>query len=107
MSGILKSNILGRGVLEQQLYDAFIAQYGPAWNTATSQDPPLSPEGYLREFCKKLADAISDGVAKGVQQYLTETVKTVTDETAEIQDSSTDPPHLHAMKKSKWDLDAP
>jgi hypothetical protein len=105
MSGILKGNILARGQLEQQLYDAFIAQYGPNWNLAVNQDPPLSPEGYLREFCKRLADAISDGVSKGVQQYLTDTVKTVTDVTMEISDG--DPPHLHKMQEPKWNLDAP
>lgn len=105
MSGILKGDILGRGQLEQQLYDVFISRYAD-WNPI-AQDPPLTPEAYLREFCKRLADAISDGVAKGVQQYLTETVKTVTDVTVEITDSSTDPPHLHKMQKPKWDIDAP
>ncbi len=107
MSGILKGDILQRGQLEQQLYDVYISKYGPDWNMATNQDPPLTPEGYLREFCKRLADAISDAVSKGVQQYLADTVKTVTDVTVEIQDSSNDVPHLHPMQKPKWDLDAP
>lgn len=98
MSGILKSDILGTGTLEQRIFNA-INFFGCAEGYTFSTDPCEAQ----REYARRLADAISEGVAKGVQQYLTETVKTINQPTL---DGSGPAVHIHP-NVPQYDLRAP
>lgn len=101
MSGILKSNILSTGQLEQQIFDAFNPLGCGNFPSITETDPCESQ----REFSKRLANAISEAVAKGVQQYLASTVKTINRPTLTNTDSVV-PSHIHP-NVPVFDLQAP
>jgi hypothetical protein len=82
MSTILKGNILSVGQLEEQIFQAM--------NSFGCTEPPKEPNKLPEDPCeiqrlmaKRLANAISDAVSKGVQQYLTQAVKTVNESTLE------------------------
>jgi hypothetical protein len=100
MSGILKSDILNVGQLEDQIFNA-INWFG----CSEGYTGPVDPCEAQRAFAQRLANAISDGVAKGVQQYLNQTVKTVNDATLENTDGGV-PPHIHP-NVLQYDLNAP
>jgi hypothetical protein len=97
MSSTLKSDILGAGTLEQRIFTA-INWYGCAEGYEQSTDPCQAQ----KDFAQRLADAISEGVAKGVQKYLNETVKTITQPTL----NSGGLVHVHE-NVPKFDLNAP
>ena len=78
MSAILKGNILNVGQLEEEIYKA-IDFYG--CNTQYKQ--PIDPCQAQRDFSKRLANAISEGVSRGVQAYLNQTVTAKTQPTLE------------------------
>lgn len=101
MSQKLKNDILTIGKLKQEIYDA-INFFGCKEGYTGPTDPCKAQD----DFAQRLANAISDGVARGVQKYLRESVKTVTDVTVPVSDGS-DPAHAHPMKKPEWDLTAP
>lgn len=100
MSGILKGNILGTGTLEQRIFDA-INFFGCAKGYTATTDPCEAQ----REYAKRLADAISEGVSKGVQQYLANTVKTINQPTQQGS-GGIDIPHVHP-NIPQFDLNAP
>jgi hypothetical protein len=89
MSGILKGDILNSGNLEKEIYDA-INFFGCKEGYTGPTDPCKAQE----EFAQRLADAISEGVARGVQKYLQDSVKTINKPT--LQNSGgTIPSHIH------------
>jgi hypothetical protein len=75
MSSALKGAILETGKLEDKIYTVLtnLATLGTD-EQASSKDTPVNAQ---RKLAKELADAISDGVAKGVQQYLVSSVVTI------------------------------
>lgn len=74
MSAILKGNILGTGQLEQEIFNALNSGFGCSeYSNSAPQDPCEAQQLYA----KRLANAISEAVSKGVQQYLAQTVKTI------------------------------
>ncbi len=79
MSQILKGNILNIGQLEEQIFQA-MNSFGCK---ELPEDIPTDPCEIQRLMAKRLANAISDAVSKGVQQYLTQAVKTVNESTLE------------------------
>lgn len=78
MSAILKGNILSVGQLEEQLFQA-INSFGCTSPTEIPKDPCAAQ----RLMSQRLANAISDAVSKGVQQYLAQAVKTINEPTLE------------------------
>ena len=78
MSAILKGNILGVGQLEELIFNA-INFLGCSGNVTQ----PVDPCEAQRQFSQRLANAISQGVAIGVQNYLNATVKTINQATLE------------------------
>jgi hypothetical protein len=100
MSAILKSDILGVGDLEQEIFQA-INFFGCAQGYTQTTDPCEAQ----RIFAQRLADAISDGVSRGVQKYLREVVKTINQPTLTNSDGSI-PPHVHP-NVPLYDLQAP
>lgn len=70
MSTILKGNILNTGQLEQEIFKA-LNFFG-----CGEYSGPKDPCEAQKEFSKRLANAISEAVSKGVQQYLRDTVRT-------------------------------
>lgn len=89
MSATLKGNILGSGQLEELIFQA-INSFGCADGYKGPQDPCLAQ----REFAKRLADAVSQGVSIGVQQYLSTTVTTINAPTLPNTDGGV-PAHIH------------
>lgn len=87
MSAILKGNILNTGALEQEIFKA-LNFYGCAEYTG-----PKDPCEAQKEFSKRLADAISEAVSKGVQQYLISSVKT----NPNVSSPSGGTIHVHAL----------
>lgn len=90
MSQILKGNILDVGQLENQIFQAinFFGCAEPGGYTATTD-----PCEAQRIFSQRLANAISDGVAKGVQQYLLQSVLT----NPNVSSPSGGTVHVHAL----------
>lgn len=70
MSQVLKSEILNTGQLEKTILTA-IKKFGGNEYTGSPD-----PDTQQKDFAKELAEAIADGVAKGVQGYLTKNVTT-------------------------------
>jgi hypothetical protein len=98
MSSTLKSNILSPGELENLIYDA-INFFGCADGFTATTDPCEAQRIYAR----RLANAISQAVAVGVQTYLNQSVKTITLPT--ILESG---PGLHVhQNQPQFDLTAP
>lgn len=100
MSGILKGNILGTGELENLIFDA-INFFGCSNGYQGSVDPCEAQ----RIYSQRLANAISQAVAIGVQQYLSQTVKTINQPTLEGS-GGMDNPHPHP-NVPQFDLNAP
>lgn len=100
MSGILKGDILGVGKLEDEIFDA-INWFGCGDGYVRSTDPCQAQ----RDFARRLADAISTSVAKGVQQYLNDVVKTINQPTI-AGSGGLDAPHVHP-NVPQYDLRAP
>jgi hypothetical protein len=100
MSGILKGNILGTGELEKLIYDAI--NFFGCTNGYTATTDPCEAQ---RIFSQRLANAISQGVAMGVQQYLNQTVKTINQPTL-VGSGGIDNPHQHP-NLPQFDLNAP
>jgi hypothetical protein len=100
MSSTLKGNILGTGQLEQLIYDA-INFFGCSDGYKGSVDPCEAQ----RIYSQRLANAISQAVALGVQQYLNNNVKTVNLPTQESS-GGLDNPHVHP-NLPQFDLTAP
>lgn len=89
MSAILKGDILSVGQLEQLIFDA-INFLGCSGNLTV----PIDPCEAQRDFSRRLANAISQGVAIGVQNYLNATVKTINQATLEGSGGQDDL-HIH------------
>jgi hypothetical protein len=100
MSTILKGDILNVGQLENEIFNA-INYFGCANGYTASEDPCEAQ----RQFASRLANAISEAVAKGVQNYLSNTVKTVNVPTLPNTDG-TIPAHIHPNEPT-FDLIAP
>lgn len=97
MSSTLKSNILGTGALKQEIFDALSNTFGCKDYTGVT-DPCQAQELYA----EKLANAVAEGVAKGVQQYLNQSVKTKPN----VSEVASGPVgHTHPLKPD--DLQAP
>lgn len=73
MSQVLKGNILSVGQLQQQIFTA-INMFGCKGDEGKVPEDPCEAQ---KMFAERLANAISDGVARGVQAYLAQSVKTV------------------------------
>lgn len=89
MSTTLKGNILSNGDLENLIYDA-INFFG----CSEGYNGPEDPCDAQRRFAQRLAQAISQGVAIGVQQYLNQAVKTINQPTLANSDGII-PSHIH------------
>jgi len=89
MSAILKGNILSNGQLKTEIYDA-INFFGCKDGYTGPTDPCKAQD----EFAQRLANAISEGVSKGVQAYLAQSVKTINQQTLPNSDGSI-PAHIH------------
>lgn len=76
MSSTLKGNILSNGQLEELIFQA-INSFG----CADGYTGPLDPCLAQREFARRLANAVSQGVSIGVQTYLNQSVKTINEPT--------------------------
>lgn len=100
MSQILKTNILSVGRLEEEIYQA-INFFG----CSNGYTGPTDPCQAQREFSRRLADAISDGVSRGVQEYLRTAVKTINTPTEEGS-GGRDNLHVHP-NAPQYDLTAP
>jgi hypothetical protein len=101
MSATLKGNILGTGDLEEKIYLAITSIMGCDGSVKKLyQEDPCEVQ---RDFANRLANAISEGVAKGVQQYLTDSVKTINLPTMVASGPG---PHTHTNEK-QFDLKAP
>jgi K+-transporting ATPase A subunit len=75
MSSVLKGEILGAGALESKIYAVLTSLAN--LSSANNESAGNTPVDAQRILAQRLADAISDGVAKGVQQYLLKTVLTI------------------------------
>lgn len=100
MSATLKGNILSTGNLEELIFNA-INFFG----CAEGYIGPIDPCEAQRLFAQRLATAISQGIAVGVQQYLTESVKTINQRTLFNEDGGVQP-HIHP-NVAQYDLEAP
>jgi hypothetical protein len=100
MSSTLKSNILSTGNLESLIYTA-INFYG----CSADSPGPTDPCEAQRLFAQRLADAVAEGVARGVQAYLNSSVKTVTQPT-QVNSDGVIEPHIHP-NIPRFDLTAP
>lgn len=101
MSGILKGNILGTGQLENLIFNAINSAGCADGNINT----PIDPCQAQRQFAQRLANAIAEGVAKGAQQYLSEAVKTINEQTLPNTDGVV-PAHIHP-NTPQYNLQAP
>lgn len=100
MSSILKGDILNVGQLEELIFNA-INFLGCTGNVTQ----PVDPCDAQREFARRLANAISQGVATGVQNYLNQTVKTINQDTLEGSGGQ-DNLHVHP-NVAQYSLTAP
>jgi hypothetical protein len=75
MSSALKGAILGTGQLENKIYAVLTSLAN--LSSENNESAGNKPADAQRLLAQKLADAISDGVAKGVQQYLLTAVQTI------------------------------
>ena len=100
MSTILKSDILNVGKLENEIFNA-INFFGCTEGYVGPEDPCEAQ----RVFSQRLANAISEGVARGVQNYLTATVTTINTPTLLNTDGGV-PPHAHP-NVPQFSLNAP
>lgn len=100
MSAVLKGNILSNGQLEELIFQA-INSFG----CANGYEGPIDPCLAQREFSRRLADAVSQGVSIGVQEYLRQSVKTINQPTLTNTDSGIIP-HIHP-NISQYNLTAP
>lgn len=100
MSSILKDSILSTGQLEQQIFQA-INSFGCKEPTKIPEDPCEAQ----RQFSQRLANAISDAVSKGVQQYLRNEVTTINQSTLEGSGGN-DNLHVHP-NVPQYNLNAP
>jgi hypothetical protein len=88
MSQILKGNILNVGQLEQEIYQA-INFFG----CSNGYVGPTDPCEAQRVYSQRLANAISEAVSKGVQQYLLASVTT----NPNVSSPSGGAIHVHAL----------
>jgi hypothetical protein len=102
MSQILKGNILSVGQLEQQIFQA-INSFGCK---EPPKDIPADPCETQRLMAQRLANAISDAVSKGVQQYLAQAVRTINQDTLVGGGGENEPPHIHP-NVPQYNLTAP
>lgn len=76
MSSTLKGAILGTGQLEDKIYNVLTSLAN--LSDENNESAGSKPRDSQRVLAQRLADAISDGVAKGVQEYLLTKVLTIT-----------------------------